>query len=114
MGWQGALREPGALGYRPDAERAAPVDGQESRHGTTEEGSSMDPTFPLQHKRLLRVEEAARILNVSRWTVYRWVETGRLGGTRLSAVSLRIFSHTVAALIAHHCVGSTPVSRSRT
>lgn len=74
----------------------------------------MDERALLEQKNLLRVEEAARILNVSRWTVYRWVETGRLSGTRLSAGNLRIFSHTVAALIAHHSVGSTPVSRSRT
>lgn len=65
----------------------------------------MDALSPLQQKRLLRVDEAARILNVSRWTVYRWVEDGRLGGTRLGAGSLRIFSETVAALIDHHCVG---------
>lgn len=78
------------------------------------EGLLMGELALLEQKNLLRVEEAARILNVSRWTVYRWVETGRLSGTRLSAGSLRIFSHTVAALIAHHCVGSTPVSRSRT
>jgi excisionase family DNA binding protein len=65
----------------------------------------MDAILTLQQKRLLRVDETARILNVSRWTVYRWVEDGRLGGTRLGAGSLRIFSHTVAALIDHHCVG---------
>ena len=65
----------------------------------------MDAILTLQQKRLLRVDEAARILNVSRWTVYRWVEAGRLGGTRLGADSLRIFSETVAALIDHHCVG---------
>jgi excisionase family DNA binding protein len=71
----------------------------------------MDAMDTLEQKRLLRVDEAAQILNVSRWTVYRWVEAGRLGGTRLSAGSLRIFSHTVAALIDLHCVGnaSAPV-----
>jgi excisionase family DNA binding protein len=72
----------------------------------------MDTIFTLQQKRLLRVDEAARILNVSRWTVYRWVEAGRLGGTRLGAGSLRIFSNTVAALIDHHCVGLVLTSNS--
>ena len=67
----------------------------------------MDAILTLQQKRLLRVDEAARILNVSRWTVYRWVEDGRLGGTRLGAGSLRIFSNTVATLIDQHCVGGT-------
>lgn len=66
----------------------------------------MDPILILQQKQLLRVDEAAKILNVSRWTVYRWVEDGRLGGTRLGAGSLRIFSNTVAALIDQHCVGA--------
>jgi excisionase family DNA binding protein len=70
----------------------------------------MDAILALQQKRLLRVDEAARILNVSRWTVYRWVEAGRLGGTRLGAGSLRIFSDTVAALIDDHCVGVTTAS----
>ncbi|NOS81630.1 MAG: helix-turn-helix domain-containing protein [Nitrospira sp.] len=65
----------------------------------------MEPIITLQQKRLLRVEEAAQILNVSRWTVYRWVDDGRLGGTRIGVGSLRIFSHTVAALIDHHSVG---------
>ena len=65
----------------------------------------MDTIAILQQKRLLRVDEAARILNVSRWTVYRWVDAGRLGGTRLGAGSLRIFSDTVVALIQSHSVG---------
>jgi excisionase family DNA binding protein len=65
----------------------------------------MDVILTLQQKRLLRVDEAARILNVSRWTVYRWVDSGRLGGTRIGVGSLRIFSETVAALIDHHCIG---------
>ena len=37
----------------------------------------MDVIGTLQKKQLLRVDEAAKILNVSRWTVYRWVEAGR-------------------------------------
>jgi excisionase family DNA binding protein len=65
----------------------------------------MDAILTLQQKRLLRVDEAAKILNISRWTVYRWVEEGRLGGTRIGVGSLRIFSETVSALIDHHCVG---------
>jgi excisionase family DNA binding protein len=65
----------------------------------------MDAILTLQQKRLLRVDEAARILNISRWTVYRWVEAGRLGGTRIGAGSLRIFSETVVALIDLHSVG---------
>jgi excisionase family DNA binding protein len=67
-------------------------------------------TLALQHKRLLRVDEVAKILNVSRWTVYRWVEAGRLGGTRIGAGSLRIFSDTVTGLIDHHCVGVSPAA----
>lgn len=67
----------------------------------------MDAIGTLQQKQLLRVDEAAKILNVSRWTVYRWVEAGRLG-----AGSLRIFSHTVAALIDLHCVGQTTNTES--
>jgi excisionase family DNA binding protein len=71
------------------------------------EGAIMDEILALQNKRLLRVDEAARLLNISRWTVYRWVEAGQLGGTRIGAGSLRIFSDTVAALINHHCVGAS-------
>lgn len=66
----------------------------------------MDDFLALQNKRLLRVDEAARLLNVSRWTIYRWVEAGQLGGTRIGAGSLRIFSDTVVALINRHCVGA--------
>ncbi len=72
----------------------------------------MDEVLALQNKRLLRVDEAARLLSVSRWTVYRWVEAGRLGGTRLGAGSLRIFSDTVAALINQHCVGGAIVAET--
>ena len=35
------------------------------------------------NKQLLRVGEAADVLAVSRWTIYRWVEDGRLEGTKI-------------------------------
>jgi excisionase family DNA binding protein len=76
------------------------------------EGLIMDEVLALQSKRLLRVDEAAQLLNVSRWTVYRWVEAGHLGGTRIGAGSLRIFSDTVVALINHHCVGASAVAET--
>jgi excisionase family DNA binding protein len=66
----------------------------------------MEDFLSLQSKRLLRVDEAARLLSVSRWTIYRWVEAGQLGGTRIGAGTLRIFSDTVAALISRHYVGA--------
>lgn len=65
----------------------------------------MDMMIAVQDKRLLRVDEVAKILNVSRWTVYRWVEAGRLGGSRIGVGSLRIYSETVAALIELNGVG---------
>ncbi|MCP9448282.1 MAG: helix-turn-helix domain-containing protein [Nitrospira sp.] len=73
----------------------------------------MDDLLSLQNKRLLRVDEAARLLNVSRWTIYRWVEAGQLGGTRIGAGTLRIFSETVVALIDRHCVGA-PIAAGMT
>ncbi len=73
----------------------------------------MDAIKTLQQKKLLCVDKAAQMLNVSRWTVHRWVETGRLGGTRLGVGSLRIISETVAALIDLHCVGVSRPHQSR-
>jgi excisionase family DNA binding protein len=48
---------------------------------------------------LLRVNEAAHILNVSRWTVYRWIWEGRLEGTKLGKGSVRVFRDSVTSLI---------------
>ena len=56
------------------------------------------------NKQLLRVDEAASVLNVSRWTVYRWVEEGKLRGTKIGRSSLRIFEESVAGLIEHNQV----------
>ena len=50
-------------------------------------------------KSMLRGGEAAELLFVSRWTIYRWVEDGRLRGTKLSKGSLRIFRESVTGLI---------------
>ena len=50
-------------------------------------------------KALLRVGEAAELLSVSRWTIYRWVEEGRLRGTKIGKGSLRIFRESIVDLI---------------
>ncbi|MFO0700271.1 MAG: helix-turn-helix domain-containing protein [Nitrospira sp.] len=50
-------------------------------------------------KPLLRVGEAAELLSVSRWTIYRWVEEGRLRGTKIGKSSLRIFRESIVGLI---------------
>ena len=48
---------------------------------------------------LLRVGEAAQALNVSRWTIYRWVDEGRLKATKIGKGSLRIFRESVNSLV---------------
>ena len=54
------------------------------------------------NKQLLRVNEAARVLNVSRWTVYRWVEEGKLAATKIGRQSLRVIGNAVDKLIAEN------------
>jgi excisionase family DNA binding protein len=56
-------------------------------------------TTGTMNKMLLRVGEAAELLSVSRWTIYRWVEEGRLHGTKLGKGSLRIFRESIVGLI---------------
>ncbi len=53
-------------------------------------------------KQLLRVNEAAAVLNVSRWTVYRWVEEGKLSATKIGKQSLRVMRNSVDKLISEH------------
>jgi excisionase family DNA binding protein len=48
---------------------------------------------------LLRVHDAARLLQVSKWTIYRWIEEGRLCATKIGRGSLRIFRVSVNGLI---------------
>ena len=52
-----------------------------------------------KEKTLLRVGEAAAVLSVSRWTIYRWVEEGRLRGTKIGKGSVRIFHDSITSLI---------------
>lgn len=48
---------------------------------------------------LLRVKEAAQLLKVSKWTIYRWIDEGRLDATKIGGGSLRIFRRSVLALV---------------
>ena len=48
---------------------------------------------------LLRVGQAAQALNVSRWTIYRWIEEGRLHATKIGKGSVRIFGESVDTLV---------------
>lgn len=58
-------------------------------------------------KRLLKPKEVATILGVSKWTIYRWVEEGRLKATKVGPGCLRIFSDSVEALVEKNVVGET-------
>jgi len=48
---------------------------------------------------LLRIQEAAEVLQVSKWTIYRWIDEGRLRGTKIGQGSLRVFRTSVNDLI---------------
>lgn len=48
---------------------------------------------------LLRIQEAAEVLQVSKWTIYRWIDEGRLRGTKIGQGSLRVFRASVSELI---------------
>jgi excisionase family DNA binding protein len=54
------------------------------------------------NQELLRVGEAAKVLNVSRWTIYRWVEEDRLKATKIGKGSLRIFRESIDTLVEHN------------
>lgn len=53
----------------------------------------------VMNKQLLQVGEAADVLAVSRWTIYRWVEEGRLEGTKIGRGSLRMFRASLDRLV---------------
>jgi excisionase family DNA binding protein len=48
---------------------------------------------------LLRIQETAKLLRVSKWTIYRWIEEGRLSATKIGRGSLRVFQASVSRLI---------------
>ncbi|MBL8037643.1 MAG: helix-turn-helix domain-containing protein [Nitrospira sp.] len=48
---------------------------------------------------LLRIQEAAKVLQVSKWTIYRWIDEGRLRGTKIGQGSLRVFRTSVNELV---------------
>ena len=48
---------------------------------------------------LLRVQETARLLKVSKWTIYRWIEEGRLSAVKLGPGSLRVIQASVDELL---------------
>jgi len=50
-------------------------------------------------KVLMRVDEAAAFLSVSRWTIYRWMEAGKLEGTKIGSGSVRVFKSSLDRLI---------------
>lgn len=54
---------------------------------------------------LLRIQETAKLLRVSKWTVYRWIDEGRLRGTKIGQGSLRVFRTSVNELIEKAKVG---------
>lgn len=49
-------------------------------------------------KVLLKPDEAASFLGVSKWTIYKWVDEGRLMATKVGPGCLRIFFASVEAL----------------
>jgi excisionase family DNA binding protein len=61
---------------------------------------------------LLRVQEAAALLKVSKWTVYRWIEEGRLRATKIGRGSLRVFRESLVGLVRMHQAGVAGQSAS--
>jgi len=53
-------------------------------------------------KTLVTPDEAAKMLRVSRWTIYRWLSEGRIRGTRIGRGTLRVFRESIDELIEHN------------
>lgn len=50
-------------------------------------------------KTLLRPDEAAGLLKVSRWTIYRWIQEGRIEATKVGKGAIRVFGHSIEKLV---------------
>jgi excisionase family DNA binding protein len=48
---------------------------------------------------LLRIQETAKLLKVSKWTIYRWIDEGRLRATKIGRGSLRVFRTSLSGLV---------------
>ena len=53
----------------------------------------------MMESSLMRVNDATLLLKVSKWTIYRWIEEGRLRATKIGRGSLRVFQTSVDGLI---------------
>lgn len=60
---------------------------------------------------LLRVQETAKLLKVSKWTIYRWIEEGRLAAVKLGPGSLRVVRTSVDQLIGKSAVHERDVRK---
>ena len=50
-------------------------------------------------KELLRPDEAAIMLRVSRWTIYRWIAEGTIDGVKIGRKSLRVYKSSIDRLL---------------
>ena len=57
------------------------------------------PRLKAMEPVLLRVQETANLLKVSKWTIYRWIEEGRLSAVKLGPGSLRVVRTSVDELL---------------
>jgi excisionase family DNA binding protein len=57
-------------------------------------------------KKLLRPDEAASFLGVSKWTIYRWIEDGRIKATKVGPGCLRIFPESIEDLVEKNTITS--------
>lgn len=66
----------------------------------------------MMESSLMRVNDAAQLLCVSKWTIYRWIEEGRLGATKIGHGSLRVLRESVTALVEAHRMELPHATRS--
>jgi excisionase family DNA binding protein len=56
-------------------------------------------SFDIPEKRLFRMDEVAKILGVSRFTVYRWCDHGKIDFVRIGPRMMRIERECVVKFI---------------